>query len=237
MSRVLEKYLDRVMIYANRNEKDAAQIRAEQEDHLLQKISDIEADGLSHEDAVFQAIEEHGSARTIGYGLRRRFPLLDVRSCGTARGFIAIGPKAVGIIAFGGVAVGLFAFGVFAFGILAFGALALAGLISYGGVCVTPLGIALGLVVLGRVAIGVIAGGGLAVGLWVTLAVDHVSLLSTDYGPQFFLHYFAGPQERLAPIITTLWFFLMFPIMAGISQVIKMDEYRRMEKADPKLVE
>lgn len=77
-SRALERYLDRVMIYANRNEADAARIRAELEDHLLQKIADLEAAGLSREDAVFQAIEDHGNPRAIGYGLRKRFSWISV---------------------------------------------------------------------------------------------------------------------------------------------------------------
>ena len=84
MSRALEKYLDRVMIYANRNEADAARIRAEQEDYLLKKIADLEESGLPREDAVFQAIEEHGNPRTVGYSLRKGFALLDVRTQGTA---------------------------------------------------------------------------------------------------------------------------------------------------------
>ena len=45
MGRALEKYLDRVMIYANRKKEDAAQIRAEIEDHLLKKIADLEESG------------------------------------------------------------------------------------------------------------------------------------------------------------------------------------------------
>ena len=144
MSRALQKYLDRVMIYANRDEKDAAQIRAEQEDHLLKKIADLEADGLSREDAVFQAIEGHGHPRTVGYGLRKRFSWVDVRTHGTARGFIAIGPKAIGVFAFGGAAFGLFAFGGFALGLVAFGGLALAALLSFGGCYVAIIGFAYG---------------------------------------------------------------------------------------------
>jgi hypothetical protein len=78
MNQALQKYLDRVMIYANRNEKDAAQVRAEQEDHLLKKVADLEAGGLSREDAVFKAIEEYGHPRTVGYGLRKRFAWISV---------------------------------------------------------------------------------------------------------------------------------------------------------------
>ncbi len=73
MSQTLQKYLDGIMIYANRNEKDTAQIRKELEDHLLKKIAALEAEGLSREDAVFGAIEELGSSQTVGCGLRKRF--------------------------------------------------------------------------------------------------------------------------------------------------------------------
>ena len=43
MSRALQKYLDHVMTYANRKEEDAAKIRLELEDHLRQKITELEA--------------------------------------------------------------------------------------------------------------------------------------------------------------------------------------------------
>ena len=73
MSRALQKYLDQVLLYANRKEEDAAKIRVELEDHLLKKIANLETEGLSREDAVLQAIEELGSSQTVGYGLRKRF--------------------------------------------------------------------------------------------------------------------------------------------------------------------
>ena len=46
MSRALEKYLDHVMIYANRKPDDAAKIRLELEDHLKQKITELQAQGV-----------------------------------------------------------------------------------------------------------------------------------------------------------------------------------------------
>ncbi|MHC4458532.1 MAG: permease prefix domain 1-containing protein [Planctomycetota bacterium] len=73
MSRVLKKYLDRIMIYAKRNEKDAERIRVELKDHLLEKVADLEAAGLSREQAICRAIEECGHAAIVGYGLRKRF--------------------------------------------------------------------------------------------------------------------------------------------------------------------
>jgi hypothetical protein len=236
MSRALQKYLDHVMIYANRKEEDAIKIRAELEDHLLQKIADLEAQGLPREDAIFQAIEDHGTARTVGYGLRKGFALLDVRTEGTARGFIAIGPRAVGIIAFGNVAVGLFAFGNFAFGALAFGALAIAGLLSLGGISLAPLGAAVGLAAVGRTAFGMIACGGLAIGLRVPWAIDGVSFLSGENGLQFQQH-FRTYEGTVSLIAITLWLFLVFPVLNGVMCSIKRNEYLRIEKADPKLVE
>jgi hypothetical protein len=236
MSRALQKYLDQVILYTNRKEEDAKQIRVELEDHLRQKITDLQTRGLSREDAVFGAIEDHGHPRTIGYGLRKGFALLDVRTEGTARGFIAIGPRAVGIIAFGNVAVGLFAFGNLAIGALAFGALAIAGLLSLGGISLAPLGAALGLVAVGQGAFGMIACGGLAVGLLVPWAIDGVSFLSGENGLQFLQH-FRTHEGTVALIAITLWLFLMFPIMNGVMCSIKRNEYLRIEKADPKLIE
>ena len=236
MSRALQKYLDHVMLYANRKEEDATKIRAELEDHLRQKIADLAAQGLTREDAVFQAIEDHGTSRTVGYSLRKGFALLDVRTQGTARGFIAIGPRAVGIIAFGNVAVGLFAFGNLALGALAFGALAIAGLLSMGGISLAPLGAAVGLAAVGRGAYGMIACGGLAVGLQVPWAIDGVSLLSGENGLQFLQH-FRTHEGTVALIAITAWLFLIFPIMNGVMCSIKRNEYLRIEKADQKLVE
>jgi hypothetical protein len=236
MSRALQKYLDQVILYANRKEEESAKIRTELEDHLRQKTADLAAQGLPREDAVFQALEDHGHPRTIGYGLRKGFALLDVRTEGTARGFVAIGPKAVGIIAFGNVAVGLFAFGNLAIGALAFGALAIAGLLSLGGISLAPLGAAVGLAAVGQGAFGMIACGGLAVGLRVPWAIDGVSLLSGENGLQFLQH-FRTHEGTIALIAIILWLFLTVPILNGVMCSIKKNEYLRIQKADPKLIE
>jgi hypothetical protein len=236
MSRALRKYLDDVMAYANRRQEEAERIRAELEDHLLQKVAGLEAQNLPREDAIFQAIEDHGSARTVGYSLRKGFALLDVRTEGTARGFVAIGPRAVGVIAFGGVAVGLFAFGGFAIGAIAFGWLAVAALISCGGISLAPLGVALGLAVVGRIAMGMVAGGGLAIGLWVPWAVDRVSLLAGDNGLQLLQH-FRNYNEGAEIVVITVWLFTIFPFLTGLMGAIENWEYRRIKKTDPKLAE
>jgi hypothetical protein len=224
------------MAYANRKQEDQIRIRAELEDHLLQKITDLEAQGLPREDAIFQAIEDHGTARTVGYGLRKGFALLDVRTEGTARGFVAIGPRAVGVIAFGGVAVGLFAFGGFAIGAIAFGWLAVAALVSCGGISLAPMGAALGLAVLGRTAIGLVAGGGLAVGLWVPWAIDNVSLLGGDDGRQFLQH-FRTLGGSVTVVVLISWFFMISPFLRGVMGAIESSEHQRIEKADPKPAE
>jgi hypothetical protein len=236
MSRALQKYLDQVLLYANRKEEESAKIRTELEDHLRQKTADLQAGGLTREDAVFQAIEDHGSARIVGYSLRTSFSLLDVRTEGTARGFIAIGPRAIGIIAFGNFAFGLFAFGNFAFGVFAFGALTIAGLLSIGGIALAPLGAALGLAAAGRAAFGMIACGGLALGLQVPWAIDGVNLLSGDNGIQFLQH-FGTHEGTVALIAITLWLFLAVPVLNGLMCSIKRNEYLRIQKADPKLIE
>lgn len=164
MTRILRKYLDQVIVYANRDEQDSVQILAELEDHLLKKISDLEAQGFSHEDAVFSAIEDHGSPRTVGYGLRKH-RWLDVRTQGTARGFIAIGPKAIGVVAVGGIAVGLLSCGIFAIGLISFSIVGIALLMCYGAaLAVAPLGLAHGSVAVGFIAAGFWSCGILAIG-------------------------------------------------------------------------
>lgn len=172
MSRALQKYLDHIMVYANRNEKDTAQIRKELEDHLLKKIADLQAEGLSHEDAVFGAIEDHGHPKTVGYGLRKH-QWIDIRTRGTARGFIAIGPKAVGTIAIGGFALGLFSCGIVGVGVISFSVVSIALLWSFGAAfafaaCGFAHGaVAVGLMAYGLWSVGVIAVGSQSIGVYV----------------------------------------------------------------------
>ncbi|MHC4119784.1 MAG: permease prefix domain 1-containing protein [Planctomycetota bacterium] len=232
MSRALQKYLDHVMIYANRKQPEAEKIRLELEDHLRQKTTELEARGLSGEDAVSQAIKDHGSARTVGYGLRKGFASLDIRTEGTARGFIAIGPRAVGVFAFGNVAVGLFAFGNVSLGFIAFGVVALAGAVSVGGLSLAPLGAAVGLAAAGQVACGLVAGGGLAVGLMVPWAVEHVGLLEVENG-FWFLEHFRSSSGNVAFLVICLWFFMVFPLIRGMMWALMRNEYLRIKKADP----
>lgn len=158
MSQILDSYLDRIMIYANRPEQEASDVRSELRDHLLKKIDDLQTEGLSAADATYQAINVHGHPRVVGYGLRRGFPLVDIRTTGTARGVIAIGPRAVGIFAFGGAAFGVVACGGFAAGAVAFGGFSAALLFAFCGVGV-------GMMAYGGIVLGVLATGGFAVGV------------------------------------------------------------------------
>lgn len=74
-----------------------------------------------------------------------------------ARGFFALGDKAVGVVAFGGQARGIFACGGMAVGVVAIGGMAV-GLVCWGG-------LALALVfALGGLSIGTLASGGAAIG-------------------------------------------------------------------------
>ncbi len=175
MTSILDRYLDRVLVYANRPQSETDAIRQELRDHLLQKRDDLIKEGLSAEDAQLEALRQHGSPKIIGYKLRAPFPWIDIRSHGTARGVIAIGPRAVGIVAFGGVAVGLFACGGLPLGILSIGGLA-CGLFAMGG-------LAVGGMTLGGLTFGVVATGGLAIGAWVPDAGKGISYYTVHTVP------------------------------------------------------
>ena len=170
MKSILDRYLDRVLAYANKPEPESEAIRQELKDHLLQKVEDLAAGGLSREEAVLEALRKHGSPKVIGYRLRGPFPWIDIRSHGTARGVIAIGPRAVGIFAFGAFAVGVFAIGgaaigIFSVGAFAFGLLFAWACLGIGGLAYAAM--AIGVVAAGAVAVGAVAVGGVAVGGWI----------------------------------------------------------------------
>lgn len=184
MSQAVETYLERVMQCAAIGDpQEESEIRAEQRDHLEEKIERLKAEGVAAEDAVYQTLDEHGDAVTVGYGLRPRMRLIDVRAKGTARGFVAIGPKAVGVFAFGGVATGVFAFGGVTCGVFTIGGLSVALLFSWSGLAVVPLGVAyagvgLGLVAIGGYVSGVVAAGAYADGVYAiggTVVSEHTA--------------------------------------------------------------
>lgn len=236
MSRAINDYLDRVMVYANRSPAEAANIRAELEDHILKKVSVFENTGLPREDAIFQAIKEYGHPRIVGYGLRPRFPLIDVRAQGVARGVIAIGPRAVGIVAFGGMACGVFAFGGFAAGIFSMGGFALSLLLAFGGFALAPVGLAyggfaLGLMAFGGFACGVCATGALGLGVWVPLAAKGLGYLPANETPAFFAA-ISKWMMNYQWVIQGAFFAIFFPLLLA-SMWLQSKELKRIRVSDP----
>jgi len=76
MNQILDKYLDCIISYTKRNKTESDKIRTELKDHLLKKIDDLKSQGLSENEAVFKAIEDHGDPWNIGYKLRKKgFPV------------------------------------------------------------------------------------------------------------------------------------------------------------------
>ncbi len=235
MSEAIEQYLDRVMLYAHIAEpSQAACVRDEQADHLGEKIERFLAEGVPREDAVFRAIEAHGRPKVVGYGLRPRFPLIDIRTHGTARGVIAIGPRAVGVFAFGGAAFGVFAVGGMAAGVVSFGGLAAALLFTWAGVGVASFayaGVAVGLVAAGGMAVGVVSAGGYAFGMWVPDGGIGLSYFNADGVPHWL--------RALDPFLTnghlylsvTTGLVLSYIPLLGLPQWLLFKERRRLREA------
>jgi hypothetical protein len=170
MKSLIDRYIDRVLLVANKTGPDADQIRRELHDHLLQKSEDLVISGLPREEATLEALRQHGSPRDIGYRLRGPFPWIDIRTRGTARGVIAIGPKAVGVVAFGGFATGIIAFGGVACGLISMGGFALGLLVAFAGFGVGGIafgGFTAGIVAAGGYVVGIVAVGGEGCALWV----------------------------------------------------------------------
>jgi hypothetical protein len=94
-----------------------------------------------------------------------------------ARGWLAIGDRAIGVLAFGQQAFGLVAMGGLAGGGVAIGGCAL-GVVGVGGVAAGLLaigGVALGLVAIGGVAVGALTAGGLSIGRPLTSLRDAIA--------------------------------------------------------------
>jgi len=168
MNQLIEMYLDRVLALAELPAGRAQDVRQELADHLYSDFEARTGKGEEAQAAALAAIKDMGSPRLVGSRLERPFRWVDVRSQGTARGVIAIGPRAIGVFAFGGVAFGVVAIGGLAAGLLTFSGIGL-GLIAWGGVSfglLTALGgFAIGPVAWGGLVVGVIGIGGLAYGL------------------------------------------------------------------------
>ena len=170
MKGTVERYLDRVIAVADiRDPEREKMIRNELNDHIQEKIQALIAEGYPEAEAILKALEDHGKPVVVGYRLRP-WRWLDVRVRGTARGVIAIGPKACGVFAFGGMAIGVVAIGGVGIGLFSIGGLALGLLATWGGLAVGGIaygGLALGVIAEGGMAVGVIASGASALGVWV----------------------------------------------------------------------
>lgn len=235
MSQAVETYLDRVMVCAHIDDPLLAeQARAEQLDHLEEKIERLEREGMPPADAIFQAIEEHGDPATVGYGLRPSFPLIDVRVKGTARGVIAIGPKAVGVVALGGVSCGVFAFGGVTCGAVTMGGVSLALLFAYGGLAFSATamavgGMALGVLAMGGMAIGIVAHGGMAIGMYAVggVAKSHYNANTAPDWMQSLAELIPDPGTFIALNIVLVVITLLF---VGVSQIPLTREQKRIDE-------
>jgi len=243
MNSILDRYLDRVLVYANKSAPKAEAIRKELMDHLLQKVDDLTQSGLSREEATLEALRQHGSPRIIGYKLRGAFPWIDIRAHGAARGVIAIGPTAVGIFAFGRIAVGVVACGTVAVGLFSAGFFAVGLLLAWafiGAGGIAAAFITIGGVATGYWAIGLLSNGDTAIGAWVP---------PTGHGPGVLSHYTA---ENVPPFLKTLepllrgctyfewnvfafWPVLILTIFAF--SYLRVRECKRVESADDWLIE
>ena len=59
MKSILDRYLDRVLLYANRPESESEAIRQELKDHLSQKVDDLAGNGLPREEAILETLRQH----------------------------------------------------------------------------------------------------------------------------------------------------------------------------------
>ncbi|MHC4878306.1 MAG: hypothetical protein ACYTGL_17790 [Planctomycetota bacterium] len=241
MSQAVETYLDRVMQCAAISDPTAAErLCAEQRDHLEEKIDRLKQQGVPAEDAVFQAIDEHGDPVTVGYGLRPRLPLIDVRARGTARGIIAIGPKAVGVFAFGGMACGVFAFGGLACGVFTVGGLTAALLFSWAGMAIVPLGVAYAgfaaaPVAIGGFAAGLVAAGGFAAGMYAIGGMS-ASHYTADTAPDWMTSAAAMTPHVVESLAFHVTCAVLMIALLTFSNLASFRELRRVQKISPRSV-
>jgi hypothetical protein len=162
MSKIIDLYLDRVLAVAELPKERAREVREELGDHLRSELEAQRAKGISEEEAAFAAIRKMGHPVQVGRRIARPFVWVDIRSRGTAKGVIAIGPRAIGVFAFGGIAAGVVAVGGLSFGLLSFGGVGF-GLLVWAGMALGGIscgGLAVGVIALGGLSIGLIASGG-----------------------------------------------------------------------------
>ena len=179
MSKVIEKYIDRVISHSGRTGAEADEIRDELTDHLTGTVEQLESEGgMARDEAVFEAMERCGQPAEVGERLRQPWRMIDIRKRGTAKGVIAIVPRAIGVFASGGVAMGVFTFGGISLGLFSFGGIALGLLFGFGGLATGVIahgGLALGVLAAGGLALGIVAIGGLAIGLYAPYAGEAIT--------------------------------------------------------------
>ena len=225
MSQAIESYLDKVMGYANLRDADkATRVRAELRDHLLEKADVLTKQGTPREDAVFQTVEAHGPPSRVGYGLRPKFPLVDIRTVGTARGVVAIGPRAIGIFAFGGFAIGVFSLGGLSIGVVGMGGCVAALLLGWGGVALVPTGVAFAGLALGLVAIG-----GLPLGGWTAGGYPPATLFDRHQHLPAWIPF--DPSNPYAWVISSVVIFAVFAPATILSNVAMFREGRRLRQS------
>ncbi len=252
MNTALDRYLDKVIEIADlRDPAKEERVREELYDHLREKISDLKTEGYSEHEAILKAMEDHGKPIIIGYRLRP-WRFIDVRARGTARGFIAIGPKARGVVAIGGIAVGIFAVGGVSAGLVSFGGLALGMLFAWGGAAIGGLvygGLACGVVACGGMAVGVVAAGQTAAGLWVPGAWEtlwtHYSWETVPkmlHGLGKFLSYGTRSGRTAQEFfqmqgIISMILCVPMAIAIGFQVILLKREHKRLEEIEPSIVE
>ena len=186
MSKIIDLYLDRVLTHAELAEPRATEVREELADHLHSHREKALTSGEKPEDASIQAIAKMGDPKKVGQGISRPWRWVDIRTHGTAKGFIAIGPKAIGVFAFGNACCGIIAIGVLPVGIISIGAIGL-GLFTWAA-------IAAGGVALGGLAIGAVASGGVAIGI----LSEGLATIGASSAPAWMHSLIAAPRWMMA---------------------------------------
>lgn len=182
----IEIYIDQVIRHSRRHGATADELRAELRDHLMAAVEHWMSDGATQDDAALRAVYDHGDAQRVGSRLRERTRFVDVAFTGTARGVIAIGPRAIGVVAVGWVAIGIFAVGPVAIGAVSVGVFSLAAMLGWGMVSVSSVAVGfatVGLISQGHFAVGLASCGTWAVGLWVPIEEgvrQRISFYSTE---------------------------------------------------------
>lgn len=218
---LIELYIGRVLRLAELPKDREAEVREEITSHLSEATEKLMKTGLNSKDATWKAIKQYGHPRVVGSRLRRPWQWVDIRSYGTARGFIAMGPRAIGVFAFGAVAIGVFPVGGLAIGVMGLGGLAI-GLMAWGGFTI-------GAVAYGGFNIGIVAAGGVAYALVGKAGLTYALLCPVTSKSAVIHSYYtmANAPEYLKALLPlfeipafmnrNLWFFM--PLLAILSFV------------------